>query len=359
VALFFWQMDTYLHLENGEKIKGLSFGSSGESSGEVVFSTGMTGYIQSLTDPSFAGQILTFSYPLVGNYGVPEFHELAPHLMENAESESIWVKGIVVGQYVETPSHYQSVRTLSNWMNAEKVPGISLVDTRRLTQMIRDEGCMRGIISTSKSVKFTSLIESVVPQTTCKEIIIYKSKLKNAKKIILIDCGVKHGIIRALLRRGYEVTRIPYNANPLDFPGFDGVVCSNGPGDPKMVPETIANIKKVLNAGYPYLGICLGHQLLALAVGADTYKLKYGHRGLNQPCQDIITKKAYVTSQNHGYAVDRKTIPKDYQEWFINLNDKTNEGIKHKTRNIQSVQFHPEGDPGPFDTKWIFGVLNK
>jgi carbamoyl-phosphate synthase small subunit len=353
-------MKTYLHFEDGETIVGHAFGFLGESTGEVVFSTGMSGYTESLTDPSFAGQILTFTYPLIGNYGVPKSIQIAPHLMQNLESEKSWVKGIVVSEACESPSHYQSQQNLSEWLKAQKVPGISGVDTRYITQKLRDHGVMRGIISPEANATFPKITpENYVTTVSLSEIEIYPSIQKSAKHIVLIDCGVKHGIIRALIAAGYHITRIPWNANPLEIKNIDGVVCSNGPADPKDVPETVANIKKVLAADIPFLGICLGHQLLSLAIGADTYKLKYGHRGLNQPCQDVISQKAYVTSQNHGYAVDPKTIPADYLPWFINLNDQTNEGIKHKTKNIQSVQFHPEGNPGPFDTKWIFNIFSK
>jgi carbamoyl-phosphate synthase small subunit len=351
-------MKTYLHFEDGEIITGNAFGFMGESVGEVVFTTGMSGYTESLTDPSFAGQILLFTYPLIGNYGIPIPKYTVPHVLNNFESEQSWVKGVVVSNICETPSHYQSQLKLSEWLSSQKVPGISGVDTRYLTQKLRDRGVMRGMISPDRSLKIPQAkTENLVSSVSFPEEIFYPSINKKAKHVVLIDCGVKHGIIRALLEKGDSVTRIPWDADPTAIKNIDGVVCSNGPGDPKDVPATIANIKKVLTADIPFLGICLGHQLLSLAIGADTYKLKYGHRGLNQPCQEIISKKAYVTSQNHGYAVDRKTIPSDFREWFINLNDQTNEGIRHKSKNIHSVQFHPEGDPGPFDTNWIFGLL--
>lgn len=349
----------YLHLEDGTRFAGESFGHNGESSGEVVFSTGMTGYGQSLTDPSFAGQILTFTYPLIGNYGVPKPQKIAPSLMGNFESERIWTKGVVVSEYCQRPSHHASLETISTWLLLQKIPGISGIDTRALTIRLRTQGVMRGIISPHPTVSWKKPdIYNWVSQTSCRRIIDYPSvKSGTAKHIVLIDCGVKHGIIRALLGHGFRVTRIPWDKNPLDISHIDGVVCSNGPGDPKICLKTVENIQKVLAADIPFLGICLGHQLLALAIGADTYKLPFGHRGLNQPCQDRLTGKAYITSQNHGYAVDRNSIPKEFEEWFTNLNDQTNEGLRHKKKFIRSVQFHPEGNPGPFDSDWVFDYL--
>ena len=327
---------TYLCLADGDTIEGEAFGFVGETSGEVVFSTAMTGYCQSLTDPSFAGQILVFTYPLIGNYGVPKPKTLAPHLMSNFESERIWARGI---------------------------PGIAHVDTRALTQKIREKGTLRGCISPKKKFLWDEeVVTALVPKVSLPEIVEYAPKLvgarTNGRRILLLDCGVKHGILRELLGRGFNVRRIPWDQDPTRYlKDIDGVVVSNGPGDPKDCTITIEHIRNVLNTNIPFLGVCLGHQLLALAVGADTYKLPYGHRGVNQPCQDVTTGRAYITSQNHGYAVDRKTIPKEFNEWFVNLNDQTNEGLRHAERKIWSTQFHPEGNPGPFDTNWIFQLL--
>ncbi len=352
-------MRTRLLLEDGERLEGESFGFQGETTGEVVFSTGMTGYVESLTDPSFAGQILVFTYPLIGNYGVPKPRMLAPHLVANMESEQIWVRGVVVGTETKTPSHFDAWKSFDAWLNMHHIPGISGVDTRRLTQTIREKGTLRGIISATKK-RFVWEEKPIhwVSKTSIAKPLVYKPKGRPIKHIALIDCGVKHGILRSLLAEGYQVTRIPWNGDPMSIPNIDGVVGSNGPGDPKDCKETIANIRRVVSAGVPFLGICLGHQLLALAVGADTYKLPYGHRGLNQPCQDVITKKTYITSQNHGYAVKPDSIPSSFREWFNNLNDGTNEGLRAKNNKAWSVQFHPEGHPGPFDTKWLFRAFH-
>ena len=353
--------NTYLHLEDGEVIEGVGFGYDGTSEGEVVFSTGMTGYPQSLTDPSFAGQILVFTYPLIGNYGIPKPLYQDVHLMANLESEKVWTKGVVVSSRLDTPSHFQLHASLSNWLLEHKVPGIAHVDTRSLTQKIREKGCMRGVITHEKTYTFgPPKIEHVVSQVSCTDVLHHVPKNPTGKKILVIDCGVKHGILRALLAEGYELIRIPWNESPSPYLKMvSGVFCSNGPGDPKDCEVTIKHIKTVIDAGLPFIGVCLGHQLVALATGADTYKLPYGHRGLNQPVMDMLTQKAYVTSQNHGYAVKKETLQKGYAEWFLNLNDQTNEGLYSKEHNVWSTQFHPEGNPGPFDTKWIFSLFKK
>ncbi|RJR14636.1 carbamoyl-phosphate synthase (glutamine-hydrolyzing) small subunit [Candidatus Microgenomates bacterium] len=347
----------YLHLEDGTILVGELFGSPTHAHGEVVFSTGMTGYPQSMTDPSFAGQILTFTYPLLGNYGVPQLKYLDKQLVSNFESEKIWVQGIIVGSLAEVASHFENSQTLDSWCVAQKIPILSGIDTRALTKKLREHGVMRGFITDSKTPAVFDQKDFEFDYTVVStdKVWEYMPNKKNGKHVALIDCGVKHGIIRALLNIGYQVTRVPYNVNPLDIhKKYDGVVCSNGPGDPKDWQPTVVNVRKVLEQKIPFIGVCLGHQLLALAIGADTYKMKYGHRGLNQPCQEQFTKRCFLTSQNHGYAVKDDTIPDDYNAWFVNLNDQTNEGIQHKKLPIWSSQFHPEGNPGPFDTQWIF-----
>jgi carbamoyl-phosphate synthase small subunit len=353
----------YLYLADGECLEGEAFGFNGETEGEVVFSTGMTGYVQSLTDPSFARQILTFTYPLIGNYGVPKPLLYDKQLLANFESEKIWAAGVVVSSFSTSNSHYQSSQSFADWLTAEKIPGIAGIDTRRLTQKLREHGVLQGKIVHSRSTAPKknwprTNDKNWVDTVSIKQPITYIPKKRNDKTVAVIDCGVKHGIIRALLTHGYRVIRIPWDYNPLALlEKLDGVICSNGPGDPKNCLATVNNIKLVLKAKIPFLGVCLGHQLLCLALDADTYKLKYGHRGLNQPCQETKTDRCYLTSQNHGYAVRTATIPKSFTEWFINLNDGTNEGIFHPKHKIWSVQFHPEGNPGPFDTEWIFNLL--
>lgn len=351
----------YVHLEDGTILEGSAFGHHSDTQGEVVFSTGMTGYPQSLTDPSFAGQILTFTYPLMGNFGVPTPKILQPHLMQNLESERIWVRGVIVATHSTNPSHYESAHTLDQWLKKEKISGISGIDTRALTLKLREKGVMRGVISRSaKKIDWNKIeIPTTIKDVSIKSVQTYKPKTASKKTILLLDCGVKRGIIRALLKRNYTVIRIPHDYDLTKVKqNWDGVLISNGPGDPKDWTEAIATVKYLLHQPKPIIGVCLGHQLLSLAIGADTYKLPYGHRGINQPCQDLYTKKAYITSQNHGYAVKKDTLPNEFQEWFVNLNDGTNEGMRHKTKKIMSTQFHPEGNPGPFDTEWIFDLFN-
>lgn len=350
-------MRAYLFLDDGTVIEGEHFGSTQEVEGEVVFTTAMTGYCESLTDPSYAGQIIVFTYPLMGNYGVPKPITRRKSLLENFESERIWAHGVVVSCFTEVPSHYAASLSFSDWLKKQRIPGISLIDTRALTQKIRTRGTMRGAISLKNIPpdRYSGVAKDIVGNVSCKHIISYAPTRPNGKHIALIDCGVKHGILRELLRLGYRVTCVPWNTNPLSLrEHVHGVVVSNGPGNPKDCAPTIASIQALLARDIPILGICLGHQLLAIAVGADTYKLPYGHRGVNQPCQELSTKRAYITSQNHGYAVIKDSIPKAFEAWFVNLNDGTIEGIRHKNKPITGVQFHPEGCPGPYDTKWIY-----
>ncbi|MCX8009438.1 MAG: glutamine-hydrolyzing carbamoyl-phosphate synthase small subunit, partial [Patescibacteria group bacterium] len=317
---------TFLYLEDGTVYEGISFGHYGESFGEVVFTTGMTGYVESLTDPSFCGQILVFTYPIIGNYGVPRLTYQDKHLVENAESERIWTQGVIVADLSTRGSHYQLYREFSDWLASEKIPGIFGIDTRALTIHLREYGVMRGLISPSQnSPDWKNFSVPSIFSTTISEPVTYAPRQSCGKTVALLDCGVKHGILRSLLRHGYTVIRLPYNVNPFEYSQFDGVFCSNGPGDPKDWKETIHTVRRVIDADVPFIGVCLGNQILALAIGGNTYKLPYGHRGLNQPCQDVTTRRCYLTSQNHGYAVDVSTIPSDYQQWFVNLNDQTNE----------------------------------
>lgn len=339
-----------LILKDGTIFEGESFGVDMNTSGEVVFNTGMAGYPESLTDPSYFGQILVLTYPIIGNIGAPP--------REFFESRKIWVKGLIVQNYIDKPSHFESLRTLGEWLKEEGIPAISGVDTRALTIKLREHGVMLGKIE-SKVTKESKGLEvfdpnagNVLPEVSRKTVEVYG---KGKKAIVLIDCGDKENIIRSFVKRKIKVIVVPWNLNPLEEGlRFDGVMVSNGPGDPKLARETIENIKELLNKNVPTFGICLGSQLLALASGADTYKLKFGHRGQNQPVLDVIGNRALITSQNHGFAVNTKTLKPGWVEWFKNLNDGTNEGIRHKTKPFMSIQFHPEASPGPVDADYLF-----
>lgn len=337
-----------LTLKDGTSLEGLSFGKNISVSGEVVFTTGMVGYPESITDPSYEGQILVFTYPLIGNYGVPD--------KKFFESDKIHVKGIIVCNYIDTPSHTTSVNTLSEWLKSENIPALQISDTRFLTEKLRAYGTMLGKITFDKNIEFKDPnIENLVEKVSTKETI--KSG-KGKKTVVLFDCGAKKNIERCLLKRNIEVITVPWNFDIFENNlSFDGIIISNGPGDPKMAKETIEIIKKALKKKVPTFGICLGNQILALAAGGDTYKLKYGHRSQNQPCMLVGSKRCYITTQNHGFAVGK--IPKDFKPWFINANDSTNEGIIHKTLPFMSVQFHPESYPGPQDTEWLFDEFLK
>ncbi|MBI3069681.1 MAG: glutamine-hydrolyzing carbamoyl-phosphate synthase small subunit [Candidatus Levybacteria bacterium] len=352
-----------LILEDGSEFLGESFGDQKSTAGEVVFSTGMVGYPQSLTDPSYYGQILILTYPLIGNYGVPEKGFF--------ESDKIQIKGLIVSNYIDTPSHPQSRMTLKKWLLAEQTPALEIKDTRLLTQKIREKGTMLGKIVIENDVPFYDPNkDNLVAKASTKKIII---EGKGSKTVLLFDCGAKRNIIRCLLERGMRVITVPWDFDPFDTKtnlrgrqgkdlvgrkligrklNFDAVVISNGPGDPKMATKTIETIRETLSRKIPVLGICLGHQLLALAGGGDTKKLKFGHRSQNQPCILEETKRCFITTQNHGFAVTK--IPKGFKPWFTNANDQSNEGIIHKKLPFMSVQFHPEATPGPTDTEWIF-----
>lgn len=348
-----------LCLEDGSSFEGYSFGAENSVSGEVVFNTGMVGYPESLTDPSYRGQILVFTYPLIGNYGVPENEKDEFSLEKNFESSRIQIQGLIVSDYSEKYSHWDAKKSLSEWMKEWKIPGIYGIDTRELTKKLREKGTMLGKIvfedDNNDAIKFEDPNKrNLVEEVTIKETIIYK---KGKKKIVLIDCGAKNSIIRAFLKRNISVMRIPYDYDDFSNEDFQGIVISNGPGDPKMCKKTISIVKKFLSQSIPILGICLGSQLLGLAAGANTYKLKFGHRSQNQPCIELSRKKCYITSQNHGYAVDSKTLTEDWREWFINNNDKTNEGILHISKPFFGTQFHPEASPGPYDTEFIFDIF--
>ncbi|MEK7106730.1 MAG: glutamine-hydrolyzing carbamoyl-phosphate synthase small subunit [Patescibacteria group bacterium] len=350
-----------LILKDGTVFEGESFGANVSASGEVVFNTGMVGYVESLSDPSYAGQILVLSYPLVGNYGVPSYAKASEGrpIQQPFESKRIQIAGLVVAEYSENYSHHDARESLSEWLKRSGVPAITGVDTRALTKKLREHGVMLGALDSGKSnkVKFNDPNkENLVARVSVKKTEVHGD---GQVTIVIVDCGMKENILRSLVGRGAKVVRVPWD---YDFTNdaYDGLVISNGPGDPNMCEATVENIKRSMLKNKPILGICLGNQLLALAAGASTYKLKYGHRSQNQPCilrhssGQVNAGRCFITSQNHGYAVDAKSLPQDWQVWFTNANDGSVEGIKHKVKPWRAVQFHPEASPGPTDTAWIF-----
>lgn len=341
-----------LILEDGTRFEGKSFGYEASTAGEVVFNTAMTGYPESLTDPSYEGQILVTTYPILGNYGVPPRRE-KDDVSEYYESDHIHAKAIIAQDYSFNHSHWQADRSLDQWLKEEKIPGIYGIDTRALTKHLREKGSMLGkiIIDGCGDVDFYDPnAENLVAKVSTDKVEVHGA---GEKTVVLVDCGVKHNIIRCLTRRGVKVVLVPWNYdfNTMDY---DGLFISNGPGNPDMAEETVVNIRKAMEKGKPICGICMGNQLLSKAAGAKTYKLKYGHRSHNQPVRRVGTDECYVTSQNHGFAVDSSTLPDDWEPLFVNMNDGTNEGIRHKNKPFFSAQFHPEASSGPKDTEFLF-----
>jgi len=351
-------LNAELILEDGTRFPGTHFGAASSTAGEVVFNTGMVGYGESMTDPSYQGQILALTYPLIGNYGIPFNGQIPGPVVPNGvsphfESERIHVKGLVVATLSGGFSHWSARDSLQAWMSRNGVPGISGIDTRALTKRLRAKGCMLGkIVVGEQDVAWDDPNQrNLVAEVSVGERTVYPGSGKG--RVVLVDLGCKHNILRSLLRRGLTVVRVPWN---YDWTGesADGVFLSNGPGDPKTCTDSIAVIRKGMERGIPILGICLGHQLMCLAAGGDTFKLKFGHRSQNQPCIEVRSRRCHITSQNHGYAVNERSLGDEWHPWFFNANDGTNEGIRHRSQPFASVQFHPEAHPGPTDTDFLF-----
>jgi carbamoyl-phosphate synthase small subunit len=364
------QVSARLVLEDGSEYSGWSFGKARSQAGEVVFTTGMAGYPQSLTDPSFRGQILVSTYPLVGNYGAPVKPKTAEPFFDEQgiplhfESSRVQVSAFVVAEACEEPSHFASGASLSAWLEKNNVPGIYGIDTRALTERLRESGVMMGkiLVEGSREVTMDSgVFPHPVADVSPAEVKRYRpggiAEGERLPRIALVDCGAKANIYRCLLARKVEILRLPWN-HDLTGVEYDGLFLSNGPGDPKACGRTIALVRRAFSLGKPIFGICLGNQIMALAAGGDTYKLPYGHRGQNQPCIEMgsgkgSAQRCYITSQNHGYAVRAETLPKTWEPWFVNANDGTIEGIRSTQAPFSAVQFHPEGCPGPRDTEFL------
>ncbi len=344
----------YIQLEDGTRFDGYSFGAEKNTVGEVVFNTAMNGYPESLTDPSFMGQILVETYPMIGNYGMPSNTFTPEGISDLLESDKIWIQGLIVTNYSTQYSHWNAATSLQQMLIAEGIPALSDIDTRALTKHLREKGCCKGKIiieDVAKSPIDEHFEErNLIKEASCKEVIKYGA---GDTTIIFIDCGTKHNILRKLQRPGYTVIRVPWDYDFTNI-AYDGVFISNGPGNPIHADKTIQILRKAFDIGKPIWGICMGNQLLALAAGAKITKMKYGHRSHNQPVQHCNSKKCYITSQNHSFVVDPSTLPSEWEELFINLNDGTNEGICHKSKPFASVQFHPECCGGPTDTLFFF-----
>ncbi|MFB3152034.1 MAG: glutamine-hydrolyzing carbamoyl-phosphate synthase small subunit [Nitrosopumilaceae archaeon] len=359
-----------LILDDGTVLDGIGFGYSTVVFGEIVFNTGMVGYPETLTDPSYSGQILTLTYPLIGNYGVPD-----PAIKDDDgissyfESDKIQVRGLVIHELSMIASHWNLSMTLDEWLYKEKISGISGIDTRELTKKLRTSGVMMAALAVSdteideaKVKKQLSLAQNYTTEKFMDAVSTKDEQVfgKDKKTVVVIDTGVKNAILRNIREIGYKVVKVPWNSSIEKILSYKpkGVVVSNGPGDPQNCPDTINTAKSLIEKNIPTLGICLGAQILGLAGGADTYKLKYGHRGQNKPCVNLENDQVYVTSQNHGYCISPDTLKNsEFNLWFSNTDDKTVEGIKHKKQKCIAVQFHPEASPGPYDCKFVFEEL--
>ncbi|MCZ6616577.1 MAG: glutamine-hydrolyzing carbamoyl-phosphate synthase small subunit [Gammaproteobacteria bacterium] len=354
-------MDMRLVLEDGTEYSGQGFGADSPIAGEIVFNTGMAGYVETLTDPSYKGQLLVATYPLIGNYGVPGPRP-AETINPPYESNHIQVQGLIVQNYVDRYSHHAAARSLHEWLEDEGIPAISGIDTRNLTRRLREFGTMRGWLFatqlTLEQAKRTADEVDMAQQVfrlvaPCAPIRYEAGELT----VMLVDVGAKDNIVRSLLARGASVLRVPWHADLARYADqVDGVLIGNGPGDPSELGELIEQIRQLLSRSEkkPVMGICLGNQILALAAGARTYKLPYGHRGVNQPVQDLLSRRCFITSQNHGFAVAEDSLPEGWEPWFVNINDGTNEGIRSRIDPFFSVQFHPEAKPGPEDSGFLF-----
>ena len=351
-----------LVLKNGQEFSGQSFGFESVAQGEVVFTTGMTGFELSLTDPSFAGQILVFTFPLVGNFGVSDCSRDEFGILRNFESERIWPAGVVLANCSENFSHHSAQQSFASWLRENEIPAMCNVDTRALTLLLRESGAMPGqIVPGNAQVggEFRDCnAENLVASVATKEVRTFTPK-NFQKTILAVDTGVKNNILRHFLQRSIQVVLVPWDfswqENEKDLPKIDGLFLANGPGDPRTIlPEIAATVNFAREKNLPIFGICLGNQLLNLVFGGEIFKMKFGNRGVNQPVQDLQTGKCLITSQNHGFAICPESIPQDFQVWFRNLNDQSVEGIRHKSKPIFSVQFHPEACPGPQESEFLF-----
>ncbi|MFZ8794462.1 MAG: glutamine-hydrolyzing carbamoyl-phosphate synthase small subunit [Acidilobaceae archaeon] len=360
-----------LLLADGTRVEGCGFGAQDVRVGEVVFATGMPGYTEALTDPSYAGQILIWTHPMVGCYGIPSLEHSYCGVPFNHESDRVQVEGFIVSE-LPPHNHYLSVTSLAEWLESSNVPGMFRVDTRALVKRIREYGVVMGVLAVypeGGEVEWVELerrlrsseaydVRDYTLKVSPKTPIVHRPNGRPKARISVLDCGLKYGILRELLKRGFEVTRLPCWSKASELLEFDGIVLSNGPGNPAILDHQISVAREVVYSGKPVLGICLGMQLISLALGARTFKLRYGHRGPNKGVVDVTTGRSYITTQNHGYAVDEESLDSTgLQVWFKNIDDGTLEGVRHGRLPVLAVQFHPEGGPGPLDTTWVFDLF--